>query len=183
MALDPEKEGFDIALISGAAVGLRDNTIQLGTLTSCITASPVYLDKYGVPETPEDLKKHVLLGYKGRMGSSLFRLIHNGKVHTYRLRETLQASSTTALARAVLEGFGILTYCCHFMFHEQIAKGLLVELLNDWKQPDTIVQAVCNPSSLHRPAVMEFLQFIQKKWPVTPGLSASGSLKAESQRA
>lgn len=175
LALDPEKEGFDIALLSGSAVGLRDNTIQLGCLTSCIAASPLYLEKHGEPTHPDQLQKHVLLGYKGRMGSSLFRLIHDGRIHSYRFQETLQASSTTALARAVLDGFGILTYACHFMFHEAIEKGELVEILTDWKQPETIVQAVINPSSMHRPAVKEFLEFIQKKWPVTPGLFRTDS--------
>lgn len=173
LAVEPEKEGIDIAFIPGAAVGLRDNTVQLGKLTSCIAASPAYLAKYGTPQHPEDLKKHLLLGYKGRMGSSQFRLIQDGEIHTYQFRETLQASSTTALARAVIEGFGILTYACHFMFHEEIANGRLVELLTGWRQPDTIVQAVVNPESMYRPAVCEFLKFIQQKWPQTPGLYCS----------
>ena len=168
--VDPVNAGIDIAVHSGAAVALDSNRVCLGALSSVMVAAPAYLERYGVPKRPEDLLSgHVLLCYSGPMAAKSTWLYHGGQLHKFHFSPVLRTSSTVGLVRVVLSGAGLLLYGPHFMIGEGLQNGSLVEILSDWKQPDTIVHAVVSPESRQRPAVAGFLEYMQNRWASHPG--------------
>lgn len=171
-ALHPTSSGLDIAIHSGPYVRMLDDVpwIELGQLTSCIAASPQYLEERGMPNEPDDLRKHVLLHYSGRMSGGAYRLVSpDGQINSYDFVPALESSSTTGLIRPAVAGLGILLYACDFMLHREFQNGELIEILPQWKQPLTHVSAVLNPDSLKRFAVREFLAFMLEHWTEVPG--------------
>lgn len=171
-AVEPTNEGVDIAIHSGPAVSLSDDAVRLGALTSIMAASPLYLKKFGTPQTPDDLHRHVTMGFNGRMSGRYFKLFHEGELRSYIFDTTLSVSSTTALINAAVEGFGIVLYACHFMFGNALEEGRLVEVLPEWRQPLTMVHAMVSPASRRRPAVTAYVDFIRQACPSIPGFIA-----------
>ncbi len=55
------------------------------------------------------------------------------------------------------------------MIGDALERGDLVEILEDWKQPDTIVHAVIATESRQRRAVSGFLEFMKSRWCSQPG--------------
>lgn len=168
-ALDPLSTGYDIVLHSGPYVRTVENAerILLGQLTSSIAASPAYLEKYGTPQTPDDLLTgHVLMHYKGRMSGRDYRLIdREGHARVFEFTPALTAVSTVGLIRSCLAGLGVLMYAPHFMLHEEFALGKVVSLLPQWRQPYTYVTAVASPAAFRRPMVRRFLRYMYDRWP------------------
>lgn len=168
--IDPTNAGIDIAIHSGAAVALDRNMIRLGALSSVMAAAPGYLERYGTPRHPHELEgNHVLLGYSGSMASRATWLYHDGELQRFAFEPTLCTSSTVGLIRVALAGSGILLYGPHFMIGDALERGDLVEILEDWKQPDTIVHAVIATESRQRRAVSGFLEFMKSRWCSQPG--------------
>lgn len=58
---DIVKDGYDLAIRGGRIVDSSLISRPVCHLSMILVASPVYLEKYGVPESPEDLKKHRLI--------------------------------------------------------------------------------------------------------------------------
>lgn len=171
--VDPLNAGIDIAVHSGAAVALDRNMVRLGALSSVMVAAPAYLERYGTPTYPQDLfNGHILLGYSGSMASKSTWLCKDGKLQKFCYAPALRTSSTVGLIRVALAGKGVLLYGPHFMIGDALRSGALVEILSDWKQPDTIVHAVISPASRHRPAVAGFLEFMKNRWASHPGFFA-----------
>lgn len=171
--VDPVNAGIDIAVHSGAAVALDQNMVRLGALSSVMAAAPSYLERHGRPEHPGDLfAGHVLLGYSGSMAAKSTWLFKEGKLRKFEFSPHLSTSSTVGLIRVALAGKGILLYGPHFMIGEALRDGSLVQILSDWKQPDTIVHAVISPESRQRPAVAGFLAYMRNRWTSQPGFLA-----------
>lgn len=171
--VDPALSGVDVAFHTGIAVVMGENIIRLGEFSSRMCASPAYLREHPAPQTPDDLTSHVLLAYRGKMSSPRTWLIKDGILESFSYKESLQATSTTALVQLALDGSGILLFGCDFMLHNWFQEGRLVEVLSDWKQPHTMVHAVLSERSRSRPIVQKFVQFIKRKWKETPGLFTS----------
>lgn len=57
------EEGIDLALRVGdlAASGLLAR--QIGSVEAVVVGAPTYFQRYGVPESPMDLEKHVCLPF------------------------------------------------------------------------------------------------------------------------
>lgn len=175
-AVNPVSSGIDIAIHSGPIIRTIDDSpvYVLGALTSTVAASSKYLEEHGWPKTPEDLAKHVLLHYSGKMSAHKFRMIDpEGNLKTLNLQANLESTSTTGLIRPAIKGKGILLYACHFMLHEQFDSGELVEVFPNWTQPLTFVTAVPNPRSLKRVAVKNLIDYIKSHWCDVPGLVPS----------
>lgn len=171
-ALNPVASGIDIAIHSGPTVRTVENAevLLLGQLTASMAASPAYVKKYGMPQNLEELKKHTLMHYCGKMSGEHFRLTkEDGTSCVFRFTPALESTSTVGLIRPALEGRGILMYACDFMLHREFADGSLLRILPEWKLPLTHVTAVPSPYSLHRRAVRSFLQFMIDHWEDVPG--------------
>ncbi|MGH8779432.1 LysR family transcriptional regulator [Paraburkholderia sp.] len=103
-------EGFDVSLT--LATGLPDSGLvsqRLGAAFSIACASPGYLERYGVPQAPADLKDHVCL----RMVTPVFPTDEwtfdgpDGQQTVVLGQSTFQVNFAEALVVAVREGMGI----------------------------------------------------------------------------
>ncbi len=74
--VDVVGEGFDIALRFGQIADSRLRVRRLGDFRLVVCAAPEYLERTGVPKTPDDLKAHNCLVM--RFGANLDNLWRSG---------------------------------------------------------------------------------------------------------
>lgn len=132
--IDPVQEGVDIAIRIGL---LHDSALIARKLCDqqyVLCASPEYLERYGIPDSPEDLKKHLCLVYKGLSGTQrwYFRQEHSSKPIVLEPQGTLKSNNAEVLVAAALEGRGIVLFPTWIFEHDSFKNRKLVPLLPQW---------------------------------------------------
>lgn len=95
-----------------------------------VCASPAYLERHGVPETPQALEDHRCLIFDYERGEANWHLCKDGRDDTVRVRGPLKASGSEVLVEAALGGAGIVLMPT-WLVGADIAAGRLVALLTD----------------------------------------------------
>ncbi|PKA71890.1 transcriptional regulator, LysR family [Pseudomonas baetica] len=108
--VDLLSEGFDCVLRVGAQPDQSVVARHLCDLPMINCASPAYLERYGVPQTLEDLAQHRLVHYVGVLGSRSEGFVYeeNGQIRRVAMAGSVTVNSTDAYEAACLGGFGIV---------------------------------------------------------------------------
>jgi DNA-binding transcriptional LysR family regulator len=142
-------EGYDVAV--RFATQLADSSMvakKIGSDRWVVVASPAYLARAGTPTTPDDHADHDVL-----------RLSVRGDVLGVRTTGSLVADNVMVLRAALLGGVG-LAPLPRSVVADDLAKGVLIEVLADHPQPEMGVWVVC-PHRRHQPArVRAFVDFL-----------------------
>ena len=128
--VDVIREGFDCVIRVGK---LSDSSLiarPLGKLELLNCASPVYIARYGEPQTLEDLTHHHLVHYVTTLGakSAGFEFIQDGELKFMVMNGNITVNNSDAYSAACLAGFGI-AQIPRIGAQEYIAQGQLVEIL------------------------------------------------------
>ncbi len=96
-----------------------------------LAASPGYLEKHGVPSTPEDLQNHHRLIYRGRMGMQCW--FFSGEHGQYCVSQPpkIISDSAESLIRLAEDGAGIVLFP-DWQIGSLLRAGRLTELLTDY---------------------------------------------------
>ncbi len=139
--VDLVAEGFDAAIRLGL---LDDSNLvarRVATFGGALVASPAYLQKHGVPRTPEDLLEHATVN---RINDE-WPLLHDGKPLTVHPRNSrFTADNGATLVPAVLAGLGI-ALMPSFLIAEHVASGAMVVVMADYPLPEAGVYVVRPP--------------------------------------
>ncbi|WP_420064507.1 LysR family transcriptional regulator [Pectobacterium colocasium] len=134
--VDPIEEGFEVIIRIGA---LADSTmvawpLQPYSLIAC--ASPDYVARSGMPDTPSSLVNHTCLiyGVKSVLTPCQWVFQKEGKTEEVRPRGRLYANDWNALLHAAIEGYGV-TLGPEAVLRKEIQKGRLVQVLPDYNGP------------------------------------------------
>ena len=161
--VDVLAEQIDVAVRVGP---LRDSTPMSRKITEVervICASPKYLEKFGVPKTPEDLAKHRCIVFSAGRPRWPFKA-DNGEVKPVQISSTFASDSLDCVLQLALQGAGIARLV-DFMVGEPIRAGKLVPLLVDQHHPQrTPAFAVFPPGTQKIPKVRVFLDFMLERF-------------------
>jgi DNA-binding transcriptional LysR family regulator len=150
-------ESIDIAVRIGplAASGLTAR--RVGELKRLWVASPAYLGRRGVPQTPLDLDKHeAVLGTFRTAGSwSFVRARRRGGVQ---VAGRLRVDDVETRLQAVLDGRGIGQFLS-YQVADELAAGRLVRLLRSYEQPAIPVHLLTKGRVNRAPKIESFLAF------------------------
>lgn len=131
--VDVVEEGFDAVIRTGQPSDSRLMSRNVGRFRLKIVASPDYLARCGVPETPDDLAHHQCLHQRSPSTGKLrpwpfARGERQGKIV---LPERMSATAVDPLIALAIEGMGIA--CLPpFAIRGEIADGRLVPILDEW---------------------------------------------------
>ncbi|HDW3273931.1 TPA: LysR family transcriptional regulator [Enterobacter asburiae] len=159
--VDLVKEGVDCVIRTGE---LTDSTLvarPLGRFRWVTCASPDYLRKFGVPETPEALSQHRAIHYfsgSGRRTSEL-RFTRGTEAFSVPVEGDAAVNETGLYIRLCLEGFG-LAQLAENVISENLQQGKLVEVLADWQPPSVPVTMLYPHQRFLSPAVRAFADWI-----------------------
>lgn len=123
----------DVAIRAGT---LTDSSLRARPLFSSfrkIIASPDYIARYGKPDTVEDLKQHVCLGFTEPVSLNMWPVsCCDGQLHEVEC--AMLSNSGETLKQLCLSGNGIACLS-DFMVDNKIARGECIELLADKRLP------------------------------------------------
>lgn len=161
--VDLISEGYDCAFRIGY---LRDYALVAKPLLNysmSICATPAYLEKYGVPQTPDDLHHHRLLSHSTWNNSFTWRLLHEGKEIPWPDSWIMRSNDGYALREAALKNNGILMQP-RFLIEADIKAGRLVALLEDYLPSPRPVHLLYPMKKNVVPKLDRFIQFTLGKY-------------------
>jgi DNA-binding transcriptional LysR family regulator len=151
-------EGIDVAVRIGE---LPDSSLmakKVGTVRRILVASPDYLARRGVPESPPDLRLHSMIAFTGLMPSREWRFRDGRSGQSVSFMPRLEINDAVAALAAAEMGDGI-TIALSYMVADQIRAGRLVPVLDDFTPAAVPVSLVYPQSRLISPKVRAFVDF------------------------
>jgi DNA-binding transcriptional LysR family regulator len=159
---DVVREGLDVAVRAGA---LQDSTLVARRIDSqqlIVVASPQYLDSHGTPRRIEDLQRHLAI---------LFRQPTSGRNRPWQLRQgrrqvelhpehRAQVNDGEGMVAAAVAGLG-LAQVPDYMAVDELARGLLAEVMPSHRPAAMPISAVMPSSRLMPPRVKVLLETLE----------------------
>ncbi|MGB5538849.1 MAG: LysR family transcriptional regulator [Gammaproteobacteria bacterium] len=162
------EEGFDLAVRIGE---LTDSTLiarRIGTSRTVTCASRAYLDRFGEPQHPDELARHVGLQYSNVSYRRQWQYATpDGRTLHAQPQLRMRANNGEALACAAAAGIGITTGPT-FILARYINEGKLQRILPDFEQPATGIHAVTPPGRLVPRRVQVFIGFLASRYGDAP---------------
>jgi DNA-binding transcriptional LysR family regulator len=162
--IDLLAEGVDLALRIGR---LADSSLiarRLAPIRFAACAAPRYLERHGIPETPEDLTRHdcLLYTYAATVGEWRFTGPDGGD-RVVRVGGPLLANNGDVLMTAALDGLGI-ALAPSFMAGEHVQARRLVTLLPGYVAPEVGLYAVYPPGRHLSAKLRTFVDFLVRRF-------------------
>lgn len=159
--VDPIEEGVDVVVRIGEVPDSRLIARRLGRQGLVTCAAPAYLERFGIPQHPHELRSHECLRYKhpssGRHRLWRFRVAERDSEIAASGRFSF--SDGEALVQAAVCGLGIVQVP-DYMAQTQLQQGRLQPLLDAYRPPETPI-SVLWPSNRHlSPKVRAFVDFL-----------------------
>jgi len=167
--LDPIEHGFDLTVRVGGipdvhALAMR----QLAPCRGVLCASPAYLARHGVPQSPQDLHQHRCLHFSHLTDGTQWHFTRGAERQTVRVQAAFTANNGVVLQRAAQRGLGIV-YNTTFLAWRALIEGTLVPVLADWELPLNHLSALYPASRQPSAKVRALIDFLVAEYqPVPP---------------
>ena len=139
--VDLIEEGMDLAIRVGQLADSRLIARRLCTNHRVLVAAPSYLERFGTPETPEDLSHHQCVLFDGFAKPAEWRLIGPSGQATVAVAGRVATNNVETLTSAAKQGVGI-TVGATMSVGPALLSGELVRVLSDYEFEPTAVFAV-----------------------------------------
>lgn len=124
-------EGYDCAIRVGKLPDSNLIARRIGPIHAKYVAAPAYVEKYGSPETPEELITHQAL----MQGTETWPALDGDKVIALRPQGRFKADNGAALVAAALAGIGIAALPVD-LIQEHLNSGALVPVMLRYPIPE-----------------------------------------------
>lgn len=164
-AVDIIQEGFDVAIRFQTAAASDSNLVmrKLGDSTSLLVASPIFLQRHGQPQTPEELIHFNCFAKMRHEGINQFLFKHmNGQQVTINFQPLLETNELLMLKKAALAHLGI-TMLPQEICYEEIMSQQLVQILPEWSLPSAGLYIIYPSRRGLIPAVRYFIDFMAER--------------------
>lgn len=167
--VDVVAEGFDMVIRVGVP---QDSSLVSRRLADCpivMVATPHYIDDYGMPETPQDLKKHRMIAYSYQGGVGEWKYADKqGKLGSFRSEGVFRANTADMMLQAALDSIGIALLPL-FCVSTHIQAGQLVHILPEYQTaPLRQITALMPPNRYRSTKVKLFLEWLLQSCKAMP---------------
>lgn len=123
------EEHVDVALRLGALPDSGLVATKVGAIHRVVCASPVYLKRFGTPQSPSELSAHRCITFDGLEAAHAWTFVRaDGEKWRTRVRSRMTVSTADAAIEAALLGLG-LTRVLSYQVADALQDGRLVRLL------------------------------------------------------
>jgi DNA-binding transcriptional LysR family regulator len=123
------EEGIDVAVRIGELADSSLIAVKLGVVSRVVVASPAYLKKPGIPQSPAELAAHDIVAFEGLGATDEWRFHGGGK--PVRLEPRLIVNSIDASIAAAEAGIGI-TRALSYQVRDSVIAGRLTPILQQF---------------------------------------------------
>ena len=185
--IDLVREGIDVALrITGDP---PDSTMvyrRLGPNRQVVCAAPRYLEKRGIPRTPQDLAVHDCIAHTARATPRVWHFTTpTGGKASVQINGRIAVNSALGVREAALEGLGIVELNS-YLVGPDITAGRLVRLLDGYPPKALSIYAVFPQRRYLAPKVRVFVDAMLERMapePVWDDFLVSASLPEKTRTA
>jgi DNA-binding transcriptional LysR family regulator len=156
--VDLVREGIDVAIrITGEAPDSGLVYRRLAPNRQVMCASPAYIERRGLPRTPEDLASHDCIAHSARTTPRVWHLTGpDGGQVSVQINGRPTINSALAVRQAALEGLGIIELNS-YLVGEDLAAGRLVRLLPQYRPKELHFYAVYAERRFLAPKIRVFI--------------------------
>jgi len=168
--VDLVEEGIDVAVRMGKLSNSAMVARKLGNNKRRICAAPAYVERYGVPEEPDDLHHHNCLGFAGHNTLNEWPFKYpDGRRQTIRAEGNFVANNGESIYDLCRLGLGIAR-AADFLVSDDIKEGRLIEVLADFIEDEPAPIHAVYPDPRHlSPKTRAFIDFLVEKFtPIPP---------------
>ena len=176
--IDLVEGGFDLAF---RISDLNDSSLKARRIfptRMVLCASPAYLDKWGAPENPSDLKHHHLLRYTFDDTTTWKLIDKQGNETLVPIQAKMLANNGDFLCGMAISGHGILNSPT-FITWEAVSKGELVPVLTEYTLPSSNAYAVYPKTRYLSQRVRLLIDFLVERFGDNPYWDQSTSLASD----
>ncbi|MQQ99719.1 LysR family transcriptional regulator [Glaciimonas soli] len=158
-AVDLIEEGFEVAIRIG---DLPDSSLiarPLQPYRVVVCAAPAYLEKYGRPQTPQQLSDHNCLYFVHVTSNNRWQFFGSAGKEIIEVRGSFRANNGWALRTAALNGIGIIMQP-ETLLAEEIAAGRLVRLLENYELSHRPMHVLMASNRKTTPKLKTFVEFV-----------------------
>jgi LysR family transcriptional regulator for bpeEF and oprC len=148
-------DGLDLVLRIGRLANSSLVSRQLGWTSAITCASPSYVEKWGEPQRPGDLKRHraIIPGRRDEESNTRWEFVNENEREVVEVPVRVTVRDGIGLTDAAVGGCGIVRPV-EFAARRLLVSGELLRLLPDWSGNRQGVYAVLPPYSRIVPAKM-----------------------------
>lgn len=162
--VDLVEEGFDLGIRIGSLGSANLIARKLGSTRVIACASPGFLEKYGVPNVPEDLATYNCVTYAYVADSYTWRFRDPaGGERVVQVSGNLHANNGDLLTDAAVNGIGVV-YEPEFIIAEALAAGRLVQVLAEFEREPLGIHAVYASRKHLSAKVRSFVDFLAERF-------------------
>lgn len=164
------EEGVDVGIRIGNPPDSSMRALRVGIVRIVLCASPKYLKEYGIPQEPDDLRKHKMIASMAGDHVLDLRFRTKDRERNVLLKARLNTNTNDAAIEAALQGYGI-TRIISYQISEYLASGELQTVLDDW-EPDVLPIHILHREGRHAASkVRAFIDLMAKRLRSDPELN------------
>ncbi len=153
------EEGIDVGIRIGELPDSSMRALKVGSVRLILCASPEYLKKNGIPQSPTALPNHSIISSRGVTASPHWSFECQGIQQLIKLKPKLTVTSNDAAIEAAVSGFGI-TRLLSYQVAPHLATGKLKIILENYEPPSKPVNVVHRENHLTTAKVRAFIDLI-----------------------
>ena len=167
--IDIVEERFDAGIRPGERIARDMISVRISDdMPFWVAASPAYVQRRGVPKTPQRLTDHACIRFRSGTGALVpWRFVRNRRMVEVQVDGPLIANEPGIGIRAAIDGAGLVQLPFAYLKPE-IDAGRLVPLLESWAQPQ--IDAFCLYYSSRRqmrPPLRALVDFLREERRIT----------------
>ncbi len=158
--VDLIEEGFDVGIRGGEAN--QDTSLVMYRICEfkrVVCASPAYLQRYGEPHSPEDLKQHQCVIYSLARSPREWSFWRGEEIAIINVDGSLKVNNSLAASQASVAGIGII-FLPIFVASDALKKGDLRIILQEWSAEPLTLYAIYQKHRQHSRKLQVFIEFI-----------------------
>lgn len=171
-ALNLVSDNLDLAIRVGQLGDSRLTARKIGLARRTIVAAPAYLDRFGRPDTPSDLRHHNCMSYTLLSTGARWQFT-NGDVAM--VSGNFRTDSPHGLRAAAVAGIGIAANA-RWLFDDELASGALEIVLPDHELISMPIHAVLPSSRFVSARTRALLDHLVREFSLDPLLSTAPHL-------
>ncbi|CAG8941852.1 unnamed protein product [Penicillium salamii] len=134
-------EGVDVAIRLSESPPATLAARSLTTVETVLVASPEWIARNDMPQTPSDLQHHLHIRFSGVSPDAPLQLVSATARVSVPVESAFRSNNSDALMQALEAGLGI-GGLQKLIGADALASGRLVRVLPDWRLPDRYLYAV-----------------------------------------
>lgn len=127
-------EGVDVGVRIGELASSSLQAIAVGKVRRVVCAAPSYLERHGVPRTPDELAAHTLIQTTGISTLPEWRFMDQGELRPLRFTPRLATTTNDSAIAAAVDGLG-LARALSYQVAGELAEGRLRAVLVEYEPP------------------------------------------------